>query len=346
MRIDLLSNHGAMGGGEVMLLQLAGTAIALGHSCRIVGPEGSELAEQARRLDLPFIGVAADGRRSLLRQYRSHARSTDADLLWCNGPVPSMATIGARIPRIVHLHQRPSPSQAILLRLARHGAIATLVPSHTMAAVISGSTALPNWTDAPPVDPARTPAEPGVTRIGFIGRMSTVKGLDVLADAVAMLPAELGAQLLVAGDDRFVPESESAPVRAALGRIADRTTVLGWCDRDTFHAGIDLLVVPSSWEEPFGLVAAEAMARRTPLLVTRSGALPEIVGPDHPWVVPPSDAEALALAITAMIEDPWPVAESVRRAADRWSELYSPEAGRERLGALLDGLGVDAEGPR
>jgi len=339
MRIDFLSNHGLMGGGEVMLFQLAGVARELGHTSVVIAPEDSEVAERARSLALPFVGVEASGRRQLMRRYHAYSRASDADVLWCNGPVPSMATIGVRTPRIVHLHQHPTGSQATVLRLARRGAAATLVPSHTMAAMIKGTTAFPNWTDAPPPDFTRRIHDSATVRIGFIGRISAVKGLDVLAASVALLPSNVKARLVVAGDDRFVPAAESAPVRAALERISDVTELVGWTDRDAFHAAIDVLVVPSSWDEPFGLVAAEAMARSTPLLVTKSGALPEIVGPDHPWIVRRCDPEALAAAITEMIADPERVRESVVSAENRWNNHFSPMAGTERLAQFLSAFG-------
>jgi|APCry1669189000_1035189.scaffolds.fasta_scaffold00505_9 glycosyltransferase involved in cell wall biosynthesis len=339
MRIDFLSNHGLMGGGEVMLFQLAGVARELGHTSVVIAPEDSEVAERARSLALPFVGVEAKGRRQLMRRYHAYSRASDADVLWCNGPVPSMATIGVRTRRIVHLHQHPTGSQATLLRLARRSAAATLVPSHTMAAMVKGTTAFPNWTDAPPPDFTRRIQDSAAVRIGFIGRISTVKGLDVLADSVALLPSNLKVRLIVAGDDRFVPAAESAPVRAALERISGVTEVVGWTNRDSFHASIDLLVVPSTWDEPFGLVAAEAMARRTPLLVTKSGALPEIVGPDHPWIVRRRDPEALAAAMAEMIADPERVRESVIRAENRWNTHFSPGAGTERLTQFLSAFG-------
>ena len=338
MRIDFLSNHGLMGGGEVMLFQLASAAQEIGHPSMIIAPEASEVHERAVVLKLPCIGLPANGRRELITSYRTYARTSEADLLWCNGPVPSIATTNARIPRIVHLHQHPNRHQAALLRWARRRALATLVPSHNMAEAIAGSTAFPNWTDAPAAEFMRTSADPTTLRIGFIGRISSGKGLDVLADAVAELPANLGVTLMVAGDDRFVPPEESAPVLSALERISEKVELVGWTERDKFHARIDLLVVPSSRDEAFGLVAAEAMARRTPLLVTDAGALPEIVGPDHPWIVRRRNPVAIATAISEMINDSDRVHESVVRGEQRWAQLFSPMAGSQRLGEFLSEL--------
>lgn len=344
MRIEFLSNHGAMGGGEVMLFLLVDAARANGHEVTVVGPSGSEVAAHAHRQNVPFVGVAGPDRRALTARYAAHARRSDADLLWCNGPVPAMATMASSVPRIVHLHQVPTRAQALLLQLARRRALATLAPSHSMSRAIPGSVPFPNWTDSGPDlhDQAADrclglpdPTTSAPLRIGFIGRLSTIKGIDVLAQAVELLSDELPITLLVAGDDRFVPESESAPVGAALDRIGDRVERTGWVDRETFHGSVDLVVVPSSWDEPFGLVAAEAMARRSPLLVTDAGALPEIVGPEHPWIARRSDPQALAATITRMLEDPERVADSVEQAHHRWSCEFSPAAGAARMERLL-----------
>ena len=338
-----------------MLLQLAATASRLGHRPVIIAPADSEVVRRTQQLGYDVIEVPGDDRRMLMRSYRAHARGSEAELLWCNGPVPAMATIGTGAPRIVHLHQHPTRLQGVLLMAARRGAMATLVPSRTMAGAISGSTAFPNWTDAPPAGDGQrsTGSSPetttvghrsGPVRLGFIGRISTVKGLDVLAEAVALLPPQTEVQLVVAGDDRFVPHTESAPVLAALATIADRTSLIGWADRDQFHADIDIMIVPSRWDEPFGLVAAEALARRTPLLVTDAGALPEIVGAEHPWIAPRCDPAALALAISAMIADPDRVEASLDAGRERWEAHFSPDAGAERFADLLSVLGLPDPG--
>jgi glycosyltransferase involved in cell wall biosynthesis len=102
------------------------------------------------------------------------------------------------------------------------------------------------------------------------------------------------------------------------------------------YAEATLAVVPSLYEG-FGLPAAEAMACEVPVVSTRAGALPEVVGPDgHAGVlVPPAESEALARSIAALLDAPerrramgaagrrrvqdlfaW------RRAAERMTEVY------------------------
>ena len=66
-----------------------------------------------------------------------------------------------------------------------------------------------------------------------------------------------------------------------------------------------LVAVPSIWDEPFGLVAAEAHAAARAVLATRTGALPEIVQDGETgWLVPPGDPLALASVLRSVAEDP------------------------------------------
>jgi glycosyltransferase involved in cell wall biosynthesis len=93
--------------------------------------------------------------------------------------------------------------------------------------------------------------------------------------------------------------------------------------------------------EAFGLAAAEAMAAGVPVLTTDAGALPELVGPEHPWVAPAGDAQALRDTVTA-----WAGVSPDERAAvvaaqrGRWEAEHSPGAGRERVAAVLRELHV------
>jgi glycosyltransferase involved in cell wall biosynthesis len=101
---------------------------------------------------------------------------------------------------------------------------------------------------------------------------------------------------------------------------------------------VDLVVVPSVWDEPFGLVAAESLARYTPLLVTDAGALPEIVGDEYPWIVPRNDASSITARILQMIDQPAETKSAIEKGYTRWLTRYSPQAGTARMRQLLAGL--------
>jgi glycosyltransferase involved in cell wall biosynthesis len=66
-----------------------------------------------------------------------------------------------------------------------------------------------------------------------------------------------------------------------------------------------LQVVPSVWDEPFGIAALDAMAQARAVIASRAGGLSEIVDDGATgFLVPPSDPVALAQRLTALIEDP------------------------------------------
>ena len=98
---------------------------------------------------------------------------------------------------------------------------------------------------------------------------------------------------------------------------------------------------PSTWAEPFGLVATEAMSARVPCVVSDAGALPEVLGPAHPWVARAGDVDDLATVVRQCAEaSPEDRQAVVERAYARWEMHFSPAAGRERVASLVARLGV------
>jgi glycosyltransferase involved in cell wall biosynthesis len=131
-----------------------------------------------------------------------------------------------------------------------------------------------------------------------------LKGLVFLVEAVAKLRTERRCDLVVVGK-----AAANGAVRGAIDRY-------GVGDSVRFETGIDRLrlvelyaeaevaVVPSLYEG-FSLPALEAMSCRLPVVATRAGALPEVVGRDGgaALLVPPGDAGALAAAMGRLLDD-------------------------------------------
>jgi glycosyltransferase involved in cell wall biosynthesis len=109
-------------------------------------------------------------------------------------------------------------------------------------------------------------------RLGFIGRLHRVKGLNRL---FALLRATImpSYELWIAGIG-------NQHYTALLKRSATGLPVrwIGWLDREIFFSEIDVLVVPSLWDEPAGLVLTEAMHHGVPTLASDRGGLREIGG--------------------------------------------------------------------
>lgn len=329
--LTIAANNGDLGGGEVMLLRIAEAARADDLRVRVVGPAG-ELIQAATELGFPSVAIASRNRPEYLRGLRRWDRDRRG-LLWCNGLVPALSTSG-RPDRLIHLHQRPqNRAQRMAYRAARIGSLRTVVPSASMAGAVPGSAVLANWTEELPLLPRRTrPNGPAV--IGFLGRMSQDKGLDVLAAATGKLPSDV--VLRVTGDSRYVPARQQRAVAAALALLGARVERTGWLPRKKFFAGVDLAVFPSVWPEPFGLVVAEAMALGVPFVISDAGALSEVAGPGHPWVARAGDSDHLAEVIWAALgTDP---TEPTVQARARWVTEFSPAAGAHRVQALLTQL--------
>ncbi|NLT25557.1 MAG: glycosyltransferase, partial [Microbacteriaceae bacterium] len=133
-RIWLAANHGAIGGGEVMLLQTARALRELGHDVAIVAPsEPGDLVDAARADGFATTALPARDRAGWMRALRRWDATARRGVLWCHGLVPAAATAG-HLDRIVHLHQEPrGRAQRALAAAAKVGARAVLVPSEWMA---------------------------------------------------------------------------------------------------------------------------------------------------------------------------------------------------------------------
>ncbi|MCW2738234.1 glycosyltransferase family 4 protein [Nocardioides sp.] len=335
-RIHLAANNPDLGGGEQMLLRHAEALLALGHPVTVVAPDApTEVLDAATALGADVVAIRADGRRDHLVRLRAWDRAERTGLLWCHGLVPALATAG-RARRVVHLHQLPrSRAQRVALRVATARSERILTPSAFLSSGVRGSTVCANWTD----EVARLPLPTGRTSVGFLGRLSTDKGLDLLAQAISGAPADL--RLVVAGDDRWVPEDQRLPVIESLAALGSSVLRLGRVSPEELFSQVDLAVFPSRVAESFGLVVAEAMAAGIPFVVSDAGALPEVAGPDHPWIAPSGDATDLARVVErALAATPEEVRDVTDRARRRWEDHYSPGAGRLRVQRLLEELGT------
>ncbi len=106
----------------------------------------------------------------------------------------------------------------------------------------------------------------------------------------------------------------AAMLREAAAPLGDRVAFPGQLDSaalDDAYAGADLFCLPSRYEG-YGMVYAEAMTRGLPLVVARNAAAEALLPPDAALMTPPGDAEALAAALAAVLDD--------RDRADRMAE--------------------------
>lgn len=339
-KVFIAANNGAIGGGEVMLLNIAHVLRNLGYSVSIIAPaQPNELIEAAK--DEGFTTVTFPNKKRsdymiLLRRWRIKNK---IGLLWCNGLLPAVATAGTK-NRIVHLHKMPTSKQKLLLSLARQGSNETLVPSKYLASHIPNSKILHNWVNEVSAPRHRKLNNPFV-RVGFLGRPSPHKGTDVLAEAVHILNTSNTSKyrLILGGTPKFVGDRSQKKVGVAIDRLGSSVEVLGWVSAESFMEKIDMLVVPSVREEAFGLVAVEAMSARVPLIVSDTGALREVVGEDYPWICEPGNPDDLARVIheyqSLLVRNPEAAQKIINDAYWRWHDNFSPRIGKANVADLM-----------
>ncbi len=156
---------------------------------------------------------------------------------------------------------------------------------------------VPSGIAPPPPDPLTLPAlVPHRPLLCVAARFQPAKGVDT---AVAALPHLPSAHLALLGEG---PERAALSHLAANLGVADRVHFLGY--RQDFPAivsGADLLLVPSR-AEGFGLAALEAMAQGVPVVASRVGGLPELIG-DGGVLSPPERPAELAAAIRTALRE-------------------------------------------
>jgi glycosyltransferase involved in cell wall biosynthesis len=178
---------------------------------------------------------------------------------------------------------------------------------------------VPSFTPDPG-EPAPLPPGP---RLLFAGRLVTGKGTELLIAAMPLLP---GAELEVVGDGGQRCAAEALARR--LG-VADRVRFVGWrgvAEMEAHYAQARVVVVPSVWPEPFGLVGVEAMARGRPVVgIDRGGVRDWLVHGETGYRCS-ADASSLAEAIRRLLDAPETAAKMGAGGRERWRALYSPAA--------------------
>lgn len=138
----------------------------------------------------------------------------------------------------------------------------------------------------------------------FVGRLVAGKGVDVLLDAYNRAGLDQEAwPLSIAGEGPLRTDLEAHAARLGLRGVRFHGFVSG-DDKARLIASASWAVIPSHWQEPFGMVAHEARSLSVPCIATRDGGLPEAAGA-HAIMCEPRDVEGLAAALrsAAVMED-------------------------------------------
>ena len=175
----------------------------------------------------------------------------------------------------------------------------------------------------------------------FVGRLTNLKGVDYLIQAVPLAQKKLARKLsiTIAGE---------GPARASLEQLAERLEVpvhfSGWLEgaaKDKAFQQADLLVVPSLWPEPFGMVGIEAGSHGLPAAGYAVGGIPDWLIAGETGEIAPGDPptiEGLADSIVRALADGDHYAR-LRRGAWELSGQFTMQRHWSELEPILEAAG-------
>lgn len=164
-----------------------------------------------------------------------------------------------------------------------------------------------NGVDTTAFTPAAERAE-GPLRVMFFGRAIPEKGADILLSAAADV-GRSDIEYVIVGSHGFDGKAALSPFESRLRELADRVpgTVRfeAFVERPALPGllrSADLLVLPSRWPDPCPLTVGEALASGVPVVASRRGGIPEILG-DAGILFDPDEPQQLTAAIAALAAD-------------------------------------------
>ena len=294
------------GGLESMTWHLAHELVRRGHDVAVFAAPGSDpslgveelevdaLPEHAGRHDVdapPYVEVAEHHAYLSLMLGLSGHHAQRFDVMHNNSlhylPVAMARTLP--MPVLTTLHTPPLWWLESAVRLDGGCSSFAAVSRYTAASwsSITDATCVPNG-----VDVSRWPVGPGGATAVWSGRLVPEKAPHqaVLAARLAGIPIVLAGPILDL--DYF-----HASVEPLLGAEATYAGHLSQADLATLVGAAGVAVVTPEWDEPYGLVAAEALACGTPVAAFARGGLPEVLTPETGRLAAPGDVAMLAAAI-------------------------------------------------
>jgi phosphatidylinositol alpha-mannosyltransferase len=317
------------GGVQSHVAGLAGALRELGHSVNVLAPAGAG-GDEAPEFFTPggrAVGIRYNGSVARLTfgpvayaRVRRWLAEHDFDVLHLHEPIaPSLSMLALAVadgPVVATFHTATERSRVLatfqgvlrplLEKITARIAVSPLARRVQVEHLGGDAVEIPNGVDVARLagaGPLPDYPSPGLRTVGFLGRFDEPrKGMDVLLAALRSLPPEHSLRLLVVG------RGDEAGLRCRAGaELAGRMHVLGNADDATVASALrsmDVYCAPNTGGESFGMVVTEAMAAGVPVLASDLDAFRRVLDDGRAGqLVPAGDAEALAGALRALLDD-------------------------------------------
>lgn len=336
--VAMLAEEWAARGGDV------GVALVLDTDCPV--PDRWSALETAG-VEVLRLPVAHRAYRQEWRLYRDSFHGWHPDIIHCHGYRPDiLAGWAARalgLARVSTVHgftggdwKNRLYERLQIRALARFdGVIAVSRPIHDRLAAAGVPqqrlTVIPNaLRGVAPVPRLAARSALGVSAdaplLGWVGRISAEKGLDVLLAAIPSLK-DLPLAISVVGDG---PLRESLQEEARRLGVADRFRWHGIVEGAARYSSAFDCFVLSSRTEGTPIALLEAMAAGVPVVATAVGGVPDVLREGDGLLVPSGDPAALAAAIRVTLTDRNAAAQRAERARSRVSRDFAAAPWLER----------------
>lgn len=312
MRVLFLQKRAGKAGAQVCLAALTAALQRLGVEARVLAGEAGWLTDTLRQVQalagiVPFPSPRAPlswavrfipfwlGLRRLERGW-GRPELVHANDLWEALLAEQLARRWRR-PWLVHLRTVAAPAQLVKYHLPAAAAVIAVSPALIRQAAGLPPISwfyLPDGLDAGEFFPRLAATNPSPQRLGVVGHDAPAKGWEDVGQAFRLVQ-EAGGQLPqeIIFFGRALPTAQArlrqvfpASIRLTFAGLVTEPLAPYWRQ-------LDLVLVPSR-QESFGRTALEVIAAGVPVLASRTGIIPWVLGPDSPWTFAPGDPADLA----------------------------------------------------
>ena len=367
--LQVATGFPSWGGTELHILNLSEQLQKRGYDVTVACRPGRWVEERAKAMGLPTVPIRVMNQHdwqdfALLRKFLREHKTDVLHVHWSSDiVVPGYAALREHVPVRIMSRHMPYPfknrvgsflySKILYTRLVtvsnsvRETLIKCGVPGDKVQVIHHGTDveAFARTTqDRKEMRLALGIPEDRVA-VGIAGRIAPEKGHAVLLEAFEKVHTRYPLHLVIVGNG---PDEELIRNRVAQMGLADKVLFTGFrADVNNVINALDVVAVPSTWNEPCSAVVQQGMALSKPIIGTRAGGTPEMVVDDETgFLVPPSDPDALADALARMAGDAFLRKRLGAAGKERVEELFSLRVMTDKIEALYQREYENARGAK